>query len=377
MAPNAAQRLVEYGQSAWYDNISREILFSGELKRLIRDCGVRGLTSNPTIFDNALKSTDVYDGQILSLKSKKLSTDQVFEELALQDIAAAADLLLPVWRESKGIDGYVSIEVSPLLARDAKATVEAAKNLFSRLSRPNVMIKIPGTPEGLPAVKSALENGINVNTTLLFSVDNYVQVAKTYCEALRARLARGEKVDSVRSVASFFVSRVDTIVDSELEALIKKNETSNPATAKLAKSLSGKFGVANSKLAYKRYQEIFLGEQFADLRKAGAQVQRPLWASTSTKNPNYRDLIYVEELIGRDTVNTLPHKTLEALIDHGVLAETLTKDVAQAESLVTQLTELGLNLNALMTTLQVDGVDKFADSFRALNATLEKKLTQL
>jgi transaldolase len=377
MALNAAQRLIEYGQSAWYDNISRDILFNGELKRLIKDCGIRGLTSNPTIFDNALKTGDVYDGQILSLRSKKLSTDQVFEELALQDIGTAADLLLPVWRESKGIDGYVSIEVSPLLARDAKGTVEAARHLFGRLSRPNVMIKIPGTPEGLPAVKSALENGINVNVTLLFSVDNYVQVAKTYCEALRARLGRGEKVGAVRSVASFFVSRVDTIVDSELEALIKKNETGSPATASLAKSLIGKFGVANSKLAYKRYQEIFLGEQFADLRKAGAQVQRPLWASTSTKNPSYRDLIYVEELIGRDTVNTLPHKTLGALIDHGVLAETLTKDLAQAESVVKQLTELGLNLNALMTKLQEEGVDKFADSFRALNTTLEKKLAQL
>ena len=375
MGLNAAQQLLEYGQSAWYDNISREILFEGGLKRLINECGVRGLTSNPTIFDNALKTGDAYDGQILSLKSKNLSTDQLFEELALQDIAAAADLLLPIFRQSRGIDGYVSIEVSPLLARDAEGTIKAAKRLFERLARPNIMIKIPGTPEGLPAVKAALESGINVNVTLLFSVENYVQVAQTYCEALRTRVSRGEKVDGVRSVASFFVSRVDTIVDSELEKIIKDRPGS--AQAQQAKALIGKFGVANSKLAYKRFEEIFRSARFADLKQAGAQVQRPLWASTSTKNPNYRDVIYVEELIGTDTVNTLPQNTLEALIDHGKVAETITKDLAKAETVVSDLTELGLNLNALMNQLQEEGVKKFSDSFLALNKTLEKKVSQL
>ncbi|HQH27466.1 MAG TPA: transaldolase, partial [Oligoflexia bacterium] len=360
MTLNAAQRLIEYGQSAWYDNISRDILFSGELKRLITHCGVRGLTSNPTIFDNALKKGSAYDGQIASLRARKPSVDELFEELALQDIAAAADLLLGVYKESEGVDGFVSIEVSPLLARDAKATVDAARKLFDRLARPNIMIKIPGTPEGLPAIKSALEQGINVNVTLLFSAGNYTQVAKTYCEALRTRLNNGEPISGIRSVASFFVSRVDSTVDSELEKIVKKN--GNSAESKLAQSLIGKFGIANCKLAYKEYQSIFLGSQFADLKKAGAKVQRPLWASTSTKNPNYRDVLYVEELIGPDTVNTLPQNTLEAFIDHGVLAETLTKNTGEAELTAAQLTELGLNLEELMKRLQDDGVEKFADS---------------
>jgi transaldolase len=374
MAKNTAQQLIDYGQSAWYDNISRDLLFNGEMKRLIDQCGVRGLTSNPSIFDKALSSGGSYDGQILSLRGINLSSAQLFEELAVQDIAAAADLLLPVYRESGGNDGFVSIEVSPLLARDAEATIKEASHLFARLARPNVMIKIPGTPEGMPAVMQALEEGINVNVTLLFSVENYVEVAKTYCEALRSRVSQGKAIDKIRSVASFFVSRVDTIVDQRLEQIAKENEKSAPSTSELARSLLGTFGVANSKIAYKRFQEIFQTAEFDDLKKAGGEVQRPLWASTSTKNPDYRDVIYVEELIGPHTVNTLPHSTLEAFIEHGVAAETLTKNVDEAQSLARQLTEIGVDIQALMNQLQVEGVDKFIKSFEALNKTLESKL---
>lgn len=374
MALNAAQQLIEYGQSAWYDNIDRDLLFNGELKRLIEECGIRGLTSNPTIFDKALKTGSSYDGQILSLRSKNVSVSEVFEELALQDIACAADLLLSVYQESKGLDGFVSIEVSPLLARDAQATINEASRLFDRLGRPNVMIKIPGTPEGIPAVRECLERGINVNVTLLFSVENYVEVAQTYCEALRARLSKGKPVDRVQSVASFFVSRVDTIVDKRLEEIINDKETEDSSVTELAQSLLGKFGVANSKLAYKRFQDMFLGEPFADLKNAGAQFQRPLWASTSMKNPSYRDVQYVEELIGPHTVNTLPHATLAAFIDHGAIKETVTSEVDQAESIRAQLVEIGVDVPALMAQLQVEGVDKFSDSFNALNETLEKKL---
>lgn len=373
---NPAQELINRGQSVWYDNISREILYSGELKRLIEEWGVRGITSNPTIFDKALAEGTSYDGQILSLTSKNVSPDQVFEELALVDIAAAADLLLPLYRESAGNDGFVSIEVSPLLARDTDATLEEASRLFSRLARPNIMVKIPGTPEGLPAVRQALERGINVNITLLFSVQNYVQVAGIYCEALRARLNKNLPVNAIRSVASFFVSRVDTIVDTALNKVIAEKEKTEPQKAEAARSLIGQFGIVNSKLAYREFQKIFISGAFEDLRRAGAAVQRPLWASTSTKNPKYRDVIYVEELIGPHTVNTMPHSTLQAFVDHGRIEETLTKNVEQADEIVKRLEALGIDTNKLMDALQVEGVEKFSDSFRALGKTLQRKINE-
>lgn len=371
MAKNPAQQLVDYGTSVWYDNISRDILKSGELKRLVLEWGVRGLTSNPTIFDKAIGSGQAYDVQIASLKPKNPSPDQVFEELAIVDIAEAADLLLPVYKESGGIDGYVSIEVSPLLAADTNGTIEEGRRLFSKLNRPNIMIKVPGTPEGIPAVRALLEEGINVNITLLFSVENYHQVAVTYCDALRARMKKGNPIDNVHSVASFFVSRVDTSVDAQLDAMVK----ANAPQAEAAKALRGKFGIANSKLAYKLFQKIFTGPEFADLRAAGAKVQRPLWASTGTKDPAYRDVVYVEELIGPETVNTMPHATLQQFVDHGVCKETLTKSVDEAELCRQSLLDLGIDLDKIVKDLQVDGVKKFAESFRALNDTISKKLS--
>lgn len=373
---NPAQELIKYGQSLWYDNISRELIQTGGIQRLISESGVRGMTSNPTIFENAISGGDTYDEQINALKGKGMTTDQVFEEIAIKDIGDAADILRPLYDESDGVDGFISIEVSPLLARETQGTIDEAIKLYDRLNRPNIMIKIPGTPEGMPAVRECLERGININITLLFSVENYVDVADTYVAALKARHAKGEPVDKIRSVASFFVSRVDTIVDDRLQEIIAENKDSNPSTAELAQSLLGQFGIANCKLAYKEFQRIFEGPDFADLKAAGAKPQRPLWASTSTKNPDYSDVMYVENLVGPETVNTMPTQTVEATVDHADLSAgaTIAKDVQHSESVASQLTEIGVDIPALMLQLQVEGVEKFSKSFNDLNATLEKKL---
>ncbi len=370
MSLNPAQKIFTYGQSVWYDNMSRELITSGSLTKLIKEWGVRGVTSNPSIFDAALKKGNSYDGQILSLKNSNLSVESLFNELALQDIAWAADMLLPTYQESEGIDGFVSLEVSPLLARDSEGTIAQAKELFSRLNRPNIMIKIPGTPECLPAIKTCLEEGIHINVTLLFSVENYVAVAKTYSEALRNRLDSGKAIDHIRSVASFFVSRVDTIVDAALDTLAKDDIS--------LVTLKGQYGIANCKLAYEQFEKIFSGEEFTPLRKAGAKPQRPLWASTSTKNPAYKDTIYIEELIGADTVNTIPHATLEATVDHGEISEnTICRNLDEAKALKTKLEKLGIDLPGLMEELQVDGVKKFAESFDSLLTSVSSKKASL
>ena len=360
--------LIKFGQSLWYDNISKALIESGELKKLISDYGVRGLTSNPTIFDNAISKTSAYDSLIRGMSGN--SIDKIFEAIAVADVGAAADLLRPIYDASGTEDGYASIEVSPLLAADTKGTIEEGISLYERLNRPNIMIKVPGTKEGIPAVRALLDKGINVNITLLFSVENYVEVAKTYIEALQGRLKRGEDVKGVRSVASFFVSRVDTIIDKKLSEISQKGAVE----AEEAKALMGRFGVANSKIAYKKFQELFSGTAFKELKEAGAFVQRPLWASTGVKNPAYKDTLYVEELIGPHTVNTMPHDTVIAFADHGVSAETVTKGFADAEAVESRLKALGIDVAACLTELQEDGVKKFADSFRSLYATIEKKL---
>lgn len=371
---NAAQKLQQFGTSVWYDNISREIIKNGELKRLISEWGVRGLTSNPTIFNQALAKGAAYDAQIEGLKSKKLTPDQVFTELALVDIGDAADLLRPVFDQSKGNDGFVSIEVSPLLARDTQGSVQEAIRLYERLNRPNIMIKVPGTKEGIPAIFALLEKGINVNITLLFSLENYLTVAKTYCDALRARSKAGQSIAQVRSVASFFVSRVDSAVDARLAEIIKETETKKPEVAEKAKGFLGRFAIANSRLVYKHFKEIFLGDAFKDLREKGAEVQRPLWASTGTKNPKYRDVVYCEQLVGQHTVNTMPHETLASFVDHGQVAETLSKDMQFVETAIGELKGMGVDVPGILEDLQVQGVQKFADSFRELNDTIAKKL---
>jgi len=367
---NPAQELVKFGQSIWYDNISRDITENGELQRLISEWGVRGITSNPTIFDKAISSGTMYDKQIAELRPKKLTPDLVFEELALVDIGKAADILLPLHEQSGGTDGFVSIEVSPLLAANTQGTIEEGARLFKRLGRKNIMVKVPGTPEGIPAVKALLEQGVNINITLLFSVENYVTVAKTYCEALRTRVKNNQPVDKIRSVASFFVSRVDSTIDKQLSEIEKKD----PSKAAAVKELKGKFGIANSKLAYKKFQEIFETDQFADLKAKGAAPQRPLWASTGTKDPAYSDVMYCDGLIGKETVNTMPHATLQAFADHGKCAQTLTQDVAGAERVAQQLRDLGINIEKSLLDLQIDGVQKFSESFQSLNSSIAKKL---
>jgi transaldolase len=367
MSLNPAQKVHSLGQSIWYDNISRELITSGSLKKLVNEWGVRGITSNPSIFENALKKGSAYDGQIHSLKKSNLSVEDLFNELAVSDISMAADMLLPLYEESEGVDGFVSLEVSPLLARDSEGTISQAKELFSKLNRRNIMIKIPGTPECLPAIKACLEEGIHINVTLLFSVENYAEVAKTYIEALTNRLNSGKKIDHIRSVASFFVSRVDSIVDSRIEELSKEDNSIS--------ELKGQFGIANCKLAYEKFEEIFRGNDFLSLEKAGAKPQRPLWASTSTKNPSYRDTIYVEELIGPNTVNTVPHNTLEAFVDHGELKElSIKKDISDAHLTKLNLEKKGVDIKKLLNELQIDGVNKFEDSFRSLIESLKLKV---
>lgn len=371
MVNSPVEKLFHLGTSVWYDNISRDLLESGELKRLVKDWSLRGLTSNPSIFEKSIRSSSTYDQQIKKAEQDGLSTSDIFEELALADIREAAQLLRPVYEESEGLDGYVSIEVSPLLAADTKGTISEGKKLFSRLNLPNIMIKVPGTPQGIPAVQALLEEGINVNVTLLFSVENYAQVATAYIKALQARHARGLAINNIASVASFFVSRVDTVVDAALESIVKENGEN----AARALALRGIAGIANSRLAYQRFLQIFGSSEFAALTKAGARKQRPLWASTSTKNPNYRDVIYVEELIGAETVNTVPHDTLGAFVDHGNPArQTLLDNLSQAESLTQDLSGLGIDLNGILTELQIDGVKKFSQSFVSLIEAIELKL---
>lgn len=370
MTLNPAQELIKYGQSVWYDNISRGLLQSGEITRLISEWGVRGITTNPSIFNKAIGSTSLYDEQIIELKAKGLSSEEVFDQLAISDVTAAADILRPIYEESGGVDGFVSIEVSPLLAADTKATIKEALRLCNIINRPNIMIKIPGTPEGLPAIKAVLEEGINVNVTLIFSIENYELVATAYCEALRNRLSKGLAIDKIRSVASLFVSRVDSATDRALELIAKNGKD---ALADHALALRGRFGIANSKLVYQKFLDLFEGEKFQALKVKGAFPQRPLWASTSTKNPSYRDVIYVEELIGNYTVNTIPHDTLAAFVDHGRVRETLVSEVPLANSLKKELANIGVNLSQIFADLLYDGIGQFKDSFLQLNNTITQK----
>lgn len=356
------------GQSIWYDNLSRDVLKSGELAGIIA-AGVLGLTSNPTIFKNAIAGSDNYDADMQPLAKRGLSANDICEDLMIADVGAAADLLLPVYKESGGIDGCASIEVSPFLARDSKGTIDAAKRIWARLNRPNIMIKIPATPESIPAIKATLEAGINVNVTLIFSVQVYEQVVEAYLSALEARLSRGQSIAGIASVASFFVSRVDTICEKAFDDLVKAGKAKAEAKA----SFRAKVGVANSKLAYERYEKLFGSPRFAKLKAAGAFVQRPLWASTGTKSADLKAVLYVEELAGRDTVNTVPPQTLKALMAEMQVAPKLHSGLAEAKAVIASLAGLGLNFDALMEQLQVEGVKLFADAFQELIDSIERK----
>ncbi len=351
--------LFQLGQSVWYDNISRALLDSGEMQALI-DEGIVGVTSNPSIFEKAIAKSNDYDTAIRELALAGKSTTEIYEALALEDIGETADLLKPVYDKTGGVDGYISLEVSPTLARDTEGTIAEARRLFAALSRPNIMIKVPATPEGIPAIETLTAEGININVTLIFSLSSYEDVMNAYITGLEKRLAAGQPIDHISSVASFFVSRVDTAVDNALDA--KGNQV-----------LQGKIAVANAKIAYARFQQVFSGARWQALVTNGARVQRPLWASTSTKNPAYPDTLYVDTLIGPDTVNTMPPATVDAFKDHGVLAVTLTEGVEDAAGQLEALTQAGVDLDAVTDQLQIDGVDAFAKSFHSLMDSIESK----
>jgi transaldolase len=365
--------LMRLGQSLWLDYIHRTMLASGELKLLIEARGIRGVTSNPTIFEQAIGRSDAYDADIARLAREGKDAVAIAESLAIADIRAACDLFGPIHEMSGGSDGFVSIEVSPRLAHDTAGTLAEARRLWSAVDRPNVMIKIPGTIEGLPAVTDALADGINVNVTLLFAVPMYERVVDAYITGIERRIAAGHGVESVRSVASFFVSRVDTEVDRRLDAAAAAGKVSKA----VAEGLKGKAAVANAKVAYATYVRHFEGARFRAVMAQGAAVQRPLWASTSTKNPSYRDTLYVDELIGPDTVNTLPPATLEAFADHGTAARTIDAGIEEAQRQLAAIERLGIRLTDVTDFLVADGVKKFADSFTGLVAAVETKRAAL
>ncbi|HKU80643.1 MAG TPA: bifunctional transaldolase/phosoglucose isomerase [Candidatus Tumulicola sp.] len=355
---NQLQQLLDDGQSVWLDNLRRSMFASGELQRMI-DRGLRGMTSNPTIFEKAIGAGNDYDEQLRGLVGSEKNAEALFWDLAIADIQHACDAFAPVHQASGGNDGFVSLEVSPLLARDTQGTIAMAKELWGRVARPNLMVKIPGTKEGLPAIEECIYEGVNINVTLVFSVDMYEKAARAYVKGLTRRLAEHKPIDKIRSVNSVFVSRIDSAVDKMLQDRIAKGEK--------LEGLLGKTGIANLKLTYQKFKEIFLGDEFAAIRAAGGAVQRPLWASTSTKNPHYPDLMYVESVVGPDTVNTMPPQTLDALLDHGnVVADTVETDLEGVRNVMRALQDAKISLFEVTEQLQVEGVTLFSDSFAAL-----------
>jgi len=368
---NPLQELLNYGQSMWLDYIRRDLFTTGKLKNMIANDGLRGMTSNPSIFEKAIADSSLYDDILHSLAGRKdLDATGRYEQIAIRDIQDAADTLRPVYQESNFRDGYVSLEVSPYLARKTKETIEEARRLWKTVQRENVMIKVPGTAEGLPAIRQLIGEGINVNVTLLFAQEVYEKVAEAYVAGLEDLAGRGGNLKKMAGVASFFISRIDTLVDSMLNETLKG--TSDASQQTLYNSLLGKVAIANGKLTYQRYQNIFSGPRWQALAAKGAQTQRVLWASTSTKNPAYRDVIYVEELIGPDTVNTMPPATVEAFRDHGRLRNALTEDVPGAQKVMDDLGRAGISINEVTDKLTDDGVKLFAEAFDKLLAAVEK-----
>ena len=363
------QQIRDLGQAIWFDFISRDLLESGKLLKLVRE-GVTGVTSNPTIFQKAISTGTDYDDQIRELARGGDDARAIYTALARHDITEAADTLRPVYDETQGRDGFVSIEVDPALAHDTAGTLDEARRWFTAIDRPNVMIKVPATPEGIPAVRTLIAEGINVNVTLIFAIDAYEKVMRAYVDGLKDRLAAGKPLGIVGSVASFFVSRVDTLVDKLLDEKDAAGDTSFGG-------LRGQAAIANARIAYDRYKHMFEGDEFAPLRKAGARVQRPLWASTSTKNPNYPDTKYVDALIGPETVNTMPPNTLEASRDHAMPARTIDMDVDRAYATVEKLGAVGIAMAAVTDQLLAEGVRSFASSFDQLMADVEAKRARL
>jgi transaldolase len=361
---NPLKALLTYGQSPWMDYIRRDLLTGGGLKKMIDEDGLRGMTSNPTIFEKAITGSDFYKDILESPDAKRLGAGGVYEKIAIRDVQDACDIFKPVYTETKRRDGYVSLEVSPLLANDTQGSIDEARRLWKAVNRENLMVKVPGTKEGVPAVRQLLEEGVNINITLLFAQSAYEQVAEAYLAALEARAKKGQDVTHIASVASFFVSRIDTLVDSQIATKLKTEKDS--AKRDLLTSLEGKIAIANAKLTYRKYQELFGGARWKALADKGAQTQRLLWASTSTKNPKYRDVMYVEELIGADTVDTIPPATFDAFRDHGRVRASLTEDVEGAARIMSNLEKAGISMKEVTDKLVVDGVKLFADAFKQL-----------
>jgi transaldolase len=365
MGPSRLHRLAELGQSVWIDFLSRDMLRTGELARLMKEDAVVGVTSNPTIFQKAISAGNAYDDQLRAVLEEEQDPKEIFIRLASKDIEDALDLLRPVWDEGDGRDGYVSFEVDPSLAYDTEGTIEEAQRLHDLINRPNLFVKIPATEPGLPAIEEMIARGRPINVTLIFSLDRYSEVAEAYIRGLERLVAGGGDPSHVSSVASFFVSRVDTEADRRLDEIGGQDE------------LKGKLAIANAKLAYQRYKEIFAGERWEALAAKGATPQRCLWASTSTKNPAYRDVMYVEELIGPDTVNTMPKETIEAFQNHGEIALTLEQGIDEAKRLFQQVKEAGVDYVDVTATLEREGVEKFAESFTELLEGIRSKSGEL
>jgi transaldolase/glucose-6-phosphate isomerase len=371
---NPLKELLKYGQSMWLDYIRRDLFTTGKLKAMIENDGLRGMTSNPAIFEKAIADSNLYDDILKSLVSQNVSATAKFEQIAIRDIRDAADALRGVHEESNFHDGYVSLEVSPYLANQTQATIEEARRLWKTVQRENVMIKIPGTAEGIPAIRQSISEGININVTLLFAQEVYEKVAEQYIAGLEDLAARGGNLKKMAGVASFFISRIDTLIDSIINERLKG--TTDPTQQALLKNLLGKVAIANGKLTYQAYERIFSGPRWEKLAAKGAQTQRVLWASTSTKNPNYRDVIYIEELIGPDTVNTMPPATIDAFRDHGKLRNSLTDDIPGAQKTMDDLAKAGISMKEVTDKLTVDGVKLFSDAFDKLLSAVERSTVQ-
>ncbi|MGF1498491.1 MAG: transaldolase [Elainellaceae cyanobacterium] len=380
MAENPVKQARKEGQSVWLDYLNREDLASGELKSMIDEYSLGGLTSNPTIFEKAISGGDAYNDSIEAGIRENKSPSQIYESLIFEDIRNACDLFRPIYEETDGQDGFVSIEVSPDLARDTQGSIEEARRFYKEVDRPNVMIKIPGTPEGLPAIEQAIAEGININITLLFSVDSYRETAHAYMRGLERLVQAGQPINRIASVASFFLSRIDSKIDDRIDDRLKKAGTETLNEEARLRQIKGDVAIANAKVAYQVFEEILASDRWKKLADKGANVQRMLWASTSTKNPQYRDVMYVEELIGPHTVNTMPVDTLKAFADHGKVEPNRVKtEVEEAHKLLESLNDpdININLDEVMDELLEEGIEKFRKPFHSLMDSLKQKIDRL
>lgn len=374
MAKTAIQKLGEFGQSAWFDNISRSLIESGELKEMIAK-GIRGMTSNPTIFDNAISKSNSYDEAIAELVRAGKSTFEIYDDLTIRDIQDAADLFRPLYDRTNGLDGYVSLEINPLLALKVEETIKEGRRLFNKVDRPNVMFKVPATEAGFKAVEEFLAAGMNINVTLIFSLEQYSKTVGAFLQGLKRLSKKTNDLSVIGSVASIFVSRIDTAVDKLLDELI--TQESHSQTKDKLQALKGKAAVANSRLIFGKYSQILSGNEFQELKAKGARCQRVLWASTGTKNPSYSDIKYITELIAKNTVNTAPSKTIEAFIDHGIIKESVTSDVTDAREVINSLNNFGIDINSVCRQLLKQGVIAFEKSFKSLLSSIEEKSRNL